>query len=66
MSTWLTYSVVAVVLALAGTALFFFTLTRGALLMRGAMGRLQSDAAHVYTIYTNIRQIRLVDYHPNI
>ena len=66
MSTWLTYSVVAVVLALAGTALFFFTLTRGALLMRGAMGRLQSDAAHVYPIYSNMRLIRLVDWQPII
>ena len=66
MVTWFTYSVVAVVLVLAGTALFFFTLTRGALLMRGAMGRLQSDAAHVYPIYSNMRLIRLVDYQPII
>lgn len=66
MTTWLTYSMVAVVLVLASTALFFFTLTRGALIMRGALGRLQHEAAHVYPIYSNQRLIRLVDYQPII
>ncbi|MDD2924347.1 class I SAM-dependent methyltransferase [Rhodoferax sp.] len=66
MTTWLTYSMVAVVLVLASTALFFFTLTRGALIMRGALGRLHHEAAHVYPIYSNMRLIRLVDYQPII
>ena len=66
MSVWLTYSLVAVVLFLAGTALFFFTLTRGALIARGVMGRLSHDAAHVYPIYSNMRLIRLVDWQPII
>jgi len=66
MTTWLTYSMFAVVVVLTGTALFFFTMTRGALIMRGAMGRLQHEAAHVYPIYSNLRLIRLVDYQPII
>jgi SAM-dependent methyltransferase len=66
MSVWLSYSLVLVVVLLVSTALFFFTLTRGALLMRGAMGRLSHDAAHVYPIYSNMRLIRLVDWQPVI
>jgi ubiquinone/menaquinone biosynthesis C-methylase UbiE len=66
MFPWLTYAVFAVALVLAGTALFFFSLTRGALIVRSALGRLQHDAAHVYPIYSNARLIRLVDYQPII
>jgi ubiquinone/menaquinone biosynthesis C-methylase UbiE len=62
----LSYTAFAVFFLLAGTALFFFTMTRGALIMRGAMGRLQHDAAHVYPIYSNMRLIRFVDYQPVI
>ena len=64
--TWLTYSMVALIVVLSGTALFFFTMTRGALLMRGAMGQLTHEAAHVYPIYSNMRLIRFVDYQPVI
>jgi ubiquinone/menaquinone biosynthesis C-methylase UbiE len=53
-------------LVLVSTALFFFTLTRGALVMRGAMGRLTHASAHVYPIYSNMRLIRLVDWQPII
>lgn len=66
MSAWLTYGTAAVVVLLGSTALFFFTLTRGALIVRGALGRLQHEAAHVYPIYSNMRLIRLVDYQPII
>jgi SAM-dependent methyltransferase len=66
MLPWMTYTAFGVVAALASIALFFFTLTRGALLMRGALGRLQQEAAHVYPIYSNMRLIRLVDYQPVI
>ena len=66
MSAWLSYTAFAVILVLASTALFFFTMTRGALILRGAMGRLQHDAAHVYPIYSNLRLIRFVDYQPII
>ena len=66
MFPWLTYTVFGVMAALASIALFFFTLTRGALLLRGALGQLQRQAAHVYPIYSNMRLIRLVDYQPII
>ncbi len=66
MSAWFSYVVFTVVVVLASTALFFFTLTRGALLMRGATGQLTHDAAHVYPIYSNMRLIRLVDWQPII
>jgi SAM-dependent methyltransferase len=66
MPAWLSYAFFTVVVVLASTALFFFTLTRGALLIRGATGRLSHDAAHVYPIYSNMRLIRLVDWQPVI
>ncbi len=66
MPAWFSYTFFAVAVVLGSTALFFFTLTRGALLMRGAMGRLSHDAAHVYPIYSNMRLIRLVDWQPII
>lgn len=66
MPTWILYTVFAVIFILASTALFFFTLTRGALILRGALSGSQDDAAHVYPIYSNMRLIRLVDYQPII
>lgn len=66
MSAWFSYTVFTVVVVLASTALFFFILTRGALLMRGVRGQLTHDAAHVYPIYSNMRLIRLVDWQPII
>ncbi len=66
MPAWLLYSVVSLFFVLAATALFFFTVTRGALLMRGVMAGSDSDAAHVYPIYSNLRLIRLIDFQPII
>lgn len=66
MPSWFSYTFITVVVVLASTALFFFTLTRGALLMRGIAGRLTHDAAHVYPIYSNMRLIRLIDWQPII
>jgi len=66
MPTWLLYTVFSVVFVLASTALFFFTLTRGALLVRGAMGDSRDDAAHIYPIYSNMRLIKLIDFQPLI
>jgi ubiquinone/menaquinone biosynthesis C-methylase UbiE len=51
---------------LAATALFFFTVTRGALIMRGVMADLPNDADHVYPIYSNMRLIRMIDFQPII
>jgi ubiquinone/menaquinone biosynthesis C-methylase UbiE len=66
MSAWLSYLVFSVVFMLAGTALFFFTLTRGALLLRGVTSGASDHAAHVYPIYSNMRLIKLIDFQPII
>jgi ubiquinone/menaquinone biosynthesis C-methylase UbiE len=66
MSAWLTYGVFGLIFLLASTAIFFFTLTRGALIVRTALGRVHHASAHVYPIYSNMRLIRLVDYQPII
>ncbi len=66
MPVWLSYVAFSVVFILAGTALFFFTLTRGALLARGAFSAVTHDADHVYPIYSNMRLIKLVDFQPII
>jgi ubiquinone/menaquinone biosynthesis C-methylase UbiE len=47
------------------TALFFFVLTRGALLLR-SLSPTQDAASHVYPIYSNMRLIKFVDYQPVI
>ena len=64
--TWLLYATAVLFIVLAGTALFFFTLTRGALILRTVAGKADSAAAHVYPIYSNMRLIRLVDWQPII
>ncbi len=66
MPAWLLYTVVSLFFVLAATALFFFTVTRGALLMRGVMAGPANDADHVYPIYSNLRLIRLIDFQPII
>jgi ubiquinone/menaquinone biosynthesis C-methylase UbiE len=66
MSDWFALSLLVFVLALAGTALFFFTLTRGTLLVRDAVGGPLDAAAHVYPIYSNRRLIKLIDFQPII
>ena len=66
MPAWLLYTVVSWFFVLAATALFFFTVTRGALLMRGVMPGPANDADHVYPIYSNLRLIRLIDFQPII
>jgi SAM-dependent methyltransferase len=53
-------------LLLVGTGLFFFTFTRGALLLRGLTGAKSDPAAHVYPIYSDMRLIRLIDFQPII
>ena len=60
-----TYFPLAIISILTGTALFFFILTRGALLARTILGT-SHDTSHVYPIYSNIRLIRLIDFQPII
>lgn len=66
MPGWLSFTLIAMVAFLASTALFFFALTRGALIVRGVLGQPPHDAAHVYPIYSSMRLIRLVDWQPLI
>lgn len=47
---------------LAGIALFFFMLTRGALLLRALSPGTDGATTHVYPIYSNMRLIKLIDY----
>lgn len=48
-------------LCAGAVALFFFMLTRGALLLRALLPNAQSASAHVYPIYSNMRLIKLID-----
>lgn len=66
MNTWVIYLVSVVTVLLTATALFFFTLTRGALIVRKVLANGDNDAAHVYPIYSNMRLIRLIDFQPII
>jgi len=60
------YAALAVAAMLAATGAFFFTVTRGALLLRAFRSGGSHPAAHVYPIYSNMRLIRLVDFQPVI
>jgi len=66
MLDWWLYSASWVVLVLAAIALFFFTVTRGALLLRGVRKGPVSNAAHVYPIYSRMWLIKLIDCQPVI
>jgi ubiquinone/menaquinone biosynthesis C-methylase UbiE len=58
--------VVGLFVLLASTALFFFVLTRGALLVRGLSSAQNSAKSHVYPLYSEMRLIKLVDFQPII
>ncbi|MBK7474401.1 MAG: class I SAM-dependent methyltransferase [Betaproteobacteria bacterium] len=66
MSPWMTNAAFALFFVLAATGLFFFVVTRGALLMRGLSAGAGGDKSHVYPIYSNMRLIKLVDFQPII
>src|SRR3990170_1232483 len=66
MNSWMISGVFAVFVLLASTALFFFVVTRGALVLRGLSPGSQSEKSHVYPIYSNMRLIKLVDFQPII
>lgn len=46
----------------AGIAVFFFLLTRGALMLRSMVPGDGDPGSHIYPIYTDMRLIRLIDY----
>ena len=66
MNTWMISGVFALFFVLASTGLFFFVVTRGALVLRGLSPGSHSEKSHVYPIYSNMRLIKLVDFQPII
>ena len=66
MSTWMLNGMLALVALLTSIGLFFFVVTRGALVMRALAPGLQGEKSHVYPIYSNMRLIKLVDFQPLI
>jgi len=66
MNTWMMDGVSTLFVLLVCTGVFFFVVTRGALILRGMSADPQSDNAHVYPIYSNMRLIKLVDFQPII
>jgi hypothetical protein len=66
MDTWMLNAAVGVFLLLATTALFFFVVTRGALLMRALSPDSSTAKSHVYPIYSNMGLIKMVDFQPII
>jgi len=65
MATWMMNGVSAVVVILVSTGLFFFLVTRGALMWRALSGA-QGEDAHVYPLYSNMRLIKMIDFQPII
>lgn len=66
MTAWMMNLVFALFAVLAFTGLFFFVVTRGALVLRGLAPGPPSEKSHVYPIYSNMRLIKLVDFQPII
>ena len=66
MNAWFMDGVFTLFALLAFTGLFFFVVTRGALLLRGLSPGSESERSHVYPIYSNMRLIKLVDFQPII
>lgn len=66
MDSWMAGSVLVVFMALVSTALFFFTVTRGALIARGLGFGERGASEHVYPIYSDMRLIKMVDFQPII
>jgi len=66
MTAWVMTGMFALFFLLAATGLFFFVVTRGALVLRGLSPGAQDEKSHVYPIYSNMRLIKLVDFQPII
>ena len=65
MNTWLLSTGIALFL-LALIGVFFFVVTRGALLVRELSSAAGDEKSHVYPIYSNMQLIKLVDVQPVI
>ena len=66
MNTWVMTGAFALFFVLAATGLFFFVVTRGALVLRGLSPGSLTEKSHVYPIYSNMRLIKMVDFQPII
>jgi SAM-dependent methyltransferase len=66
MPQWLMASMTVASIVLAATALFFFTFTRGALIMRALSGQRVHATTHIYPLYSDLWLIKLVDFQPLI
>jgi len=66
MNSWMLNGVLALFVVLACTGLFFFVVTRGALVLRSLSPGPNSESSHVYPIYSNMRLIKMVDFQPII
>jgi ubiquinone/menaquinone biosynthesis C-methylase UbiE len=66
MPEWLINALFALVFIFAATGLFFFVLTRGALLVRALSSGPHDIKSYVYPIYSDMRLIKLVDFQPLI
>lgn len=66
MNPWMLDVFLAFVLLASAIALFFFVMTRGALVVRGLAPGSLTDRSHVYPIYSDMRLIKLVDWQPII
>lgn len=66
MNAWVMTGAFALFFLLASTGVFFFVVTRGALVLRGLSPGAQGEKSHVYPIYSNMRLIKLVDFQPII
>lgn len=66
MNTWVTNGIFALFFLLVSTGMFFFAVTRGALILRGLVSAPQNAKSHVYPIYSSMWLIKLVDFQPII
>jgi ubiquinone/menaquinone biosynthesis C-methylase UbiE len=66
MATWMINGAVALFAVLSFTALFFFVVTRGALVLRGLSPGSLTEKSHVYPVYSNMGLIKAVDFQPVI
>jgi len=66
MNNWMAGGAIALFALLASTGLFFFAVTRGALVLRGLSPGVKDEKSHVYPIYSNMGLIKLVDFQPII
>ena len=66
MSAWILGVAFGLTFLLAATGLFFFVVTRGALVVRGLLPGERTDRSHVYPIYSNMGLIKFIDFQPII